>query len=85
MKKYFKIAWLIAFAVWAIATIGMSVMVYVNMYRSGFMITYMNWVRVLWVEMNSILPAYKYMMFGFIFFLVTMFFVFNNSSEEESC
>ena len=84
MKKFIKIAWFVAFAVWAIATIGMSIMVYVNMYRSGFMVTYMNWVRVLWVEMNTILPAYKYMMFGFIFFLVSMFFVLNDSSAEES-
>ena len=85
MKKYFKIAWFVAFAVWAIATIAMSVMIYVNMYKAGFMVTYMNWVRMLWVEINTLSPAYKYVMFGFIFFLVTTFFVCNDSSEEESC
>ena len=84
MKKYLKIAWIVAFAVWAIATIVMSVTIYVDMYRTGFMVTYMNWVRILWVEINTILPAYRYLMFGFIFFLVTMFFVVGDSSREES-
>lgn len=84
MKKYLKIAWIVAFAVWAIATIVMSVTIYVDMYRTGFMVTYMNWVRILWVEINTILPAYRYIMFGFIFFLVTMFFVVGDSSREES-
>ena len=83
MKKYLKIAWIVAFAVWAIATIVMSVTIYVDMYRTGFMVTYMNWVRILWVEINTILPAYRYVMFGFIFFLVTMFFVVGDSSREE--
>lgn len=83
MKKYLKIAWIVAFAVWAIATIVMSAMIYVDMYRTGFMVTYMNWVRILWVEINTILPAYRYVMFGFIFFLVTMFFVVDSSKEES--
>ena len=75
MKKYFKMAWIVVFVAWLLAALSISAIIYIDFYRSGFIGSYMNFARNMWTYANNLIPAYKYVMFGFIFFPVTMFLV----------
>lgn len=77
MKKYFRITWLVAFAVFVISALVMSAILCVGMFRTGLFNTYVDWCRMSWRYINTVMPMYGKVMFGgFIFFLITMFFVF---------
>ena len=85
MEKYFRITWTVAFAVFVISVLAMTVVAYVRIYKTGLLNkrfrempeTYIGWFRLGWSCINTVLPMHGKVMFGgFIFFLITMFFVF---------